>query len=266
MSPSDRPEPVGLPTWAAAESGPPETLAGAGAGSRLWLIRHAEVHEDWHGVAYGQLDVPLSEEGRRASRKLAAAVAALEPDHLLSSDLQRARVVAQSAARILGRESELVPELREVDRGTWQGRKGDEVRTTAPKDVEAFYADPWRWRGHGGESDELLFARARTPIERALQSSAPVTIVACTHYNVIRVLVGRALGIAPARTFGVRVDPGRCVLLEDAASGWVLRHSNVATPRSGDEDVLDPTHPAHAAQPELQHDASAGRDRPGGRE
>ena len=46
-----------------------------------------------------------------------------------------------------------------------------------------------------------------------------------TPYNVIRVFTLSALGIPAEKSFALRVDPGRLVVLRDDPSGWQLLSS-----------------------------------------
>ena len=48
-----------------------EPAASPGTNTRVWLVRHAEVAPEYHGVAYGAADVPLSERGREQSQAVA---------------------------------------------------------------------------------------------------------------------------------------------------------------------------------------------------
>ena len=100
--------------------------------------------------------------------------------------------------------------------------------------LDAFYADPWSFRMHGGENDRDVLERAWPAIERALVPGE--SIAAVTHYNVIRVVASHLLGIQPGRSFRLRVDTGGVVLLARSASGWCLLRSNVCAPRP--EDAL----------------------------
>lgn len=214
---------------------PPDGLArpflhaGTGSGTELILVRHAEVHADWQGKAYGDLDVPLSAEGEERTREVAEMLAALGPARVLASPLSRARVLGEAVAGAAGLALEELAELREVHRGAWQGRRVADLVREAPKEVEAFYADPWTWRGHGGESDELLSTRAWSAVDELLAPDAG-RLVLVSHYNVIRVLVAGALGIPAPASFAVRVDPGRVTALADEPDGWHLVYSNVLDP------------------------------------
>lgn len=197
-------------------------------GSRVWLLRHSEVHADWQGVAYGGLDVPLSEGGLAESARLARAFATEPLERVLCSPLRRARELGERLAREARVELVLEPGLVEIDRGRWQGLRVDELVATRAEEVEAFYADPWSWKGHGGECDADVLARARGALERASARDGTVALV--SHYNVIRVLVAHALGVPPPLSFRFRVDTGGATLLERGPEGWRLRRSNVRGP------------------------------------
>ncbi len=215
---------------------PPRRHLGYGSGTTIWLLRHAEVDQRWRGRAYGDLDVQLSAEGRETTRALAAAFAELALDGILSSPLERALELGRGIADTKGAPLEIADGLREIRRGDWQGRKVQDLYEEAPEQVAAFYADPWGYRGHGGECDEDVLARAWPVFEAAVQAHSGGTVCFATHYNVIRVVAAHLLGIEPARSFGFRVDPGRCVQFLDrapdtaGAAGWVLLRSNVADP------------------------------------
>ncbi|QDU66775.1 histidine phosphatase family protein [Engelhardtia mirabilis] len=221
---------------------PPPHLAGPrpglARGARLWLVRHAEVHADWVGRSYGgDQDVPLSTEGERRSAELASSVARLGPRLILSSDLSRARHLAERAAREAACPLRLDPRLREVNRGRWHSLDVGDLHRDRAAEVSAFYADPWHFDGHGGEGDGHVAERAWPLVLGALAEVGDGVLVIAAHYNVIRVLTGCALGLPPARSFALRVDKGRAVALEDSADGWRLLASNVADP--GNHDIGD---------------------------
>jgi broad specificity phosphatase PhoE len=216
-----------------------EPHPGARSGVHLWLARHAAVHADWRGKAYEGLDVPLSAEGEAWTLELADRLAALRPDRVFASPLKRALDLGRAVAERSGAPLAVDPRLSEVRRGSWQGRAVEELYRADPAAIEAFYADPWTYDAHGGESDAALAARVWPAIEAALAGASGRVVVA-THYNVIRVVVAGALGIPPPRSFGLRVDPGRLVLLHDGPDGWRLLAANTDHPASLEPSSLVP--------------------------
>lgn len=207
-------------------------------------MRHAPVEEAFAERVYGQLDVPLSALGRERSEELGRALAAHHPAALACSPLARARALADavvahsptgsgpvsSGGAAASSGLEVTPDLIEIDRGRWTNRLGREVEAEFGHEVRAFHDDPWSFTGHGGECDADVAARAWPALERTLERAGGGTAVVVSHYNVIRVLLGLALGMRPADTFRLRLDPGCCALLVDGPSGWDLGPFNVRAP------------------------------------
>jgi len=203
---------------------------GCGSGAELWLLRHAEVHENWQGKAYGDLDVELSTAGLERTRTFAGSFRGRDAAHVLSSPLQRARLLGEALGESLGRGVEFDANLREIHRGKWQGRSVEELHGALQHEVAAFYADPWNYKGHEGENDAMLSARAWPIVEKALRASEGRPVYVVSHYNVIRVLIADALGIPSEESFRLRIDVGRAALMIDGERGWRLRRSNVTGP------------------------------------
>jgi broad specificity phosphatase PhoE len=205
-------------------------------------VRHAEVDAAWRGRAYGDLDVPLSPDGIRATESLAQAFRGAALAGVYASPLERAARLGRCIAAATGAPLATKDGLREIFRGAWQGRPTDEIGAADPQGVEAYYADPWSFDAHGGESDAALLARVLPVLDEALRLPPGAAVVLATHYNVIRVLVAHLLGIPPARSFAFRVDPCHATLLEDRPEGWVLRCANTDRP-SPDDLTPNPTIP-----------------------
>ena len=225
-----------------SEIGQPNRHPGFETSARLWLLRHAEVHEDFQGRAYGDLDVPLSEDGLADTERLAQEFGRLEVASIVSSPLSRANLLAEGISKYSGAEIVVEPGLAEIYRGTWQGQP---VSDLPADEVADFYADPWSWREHEGENDSQLLARSWPVVEKHAREHAGRNLIFVAHYNVIRVIVAHALGIPSSASFSLRIDPGRGALLLDVraeptesrteipqTSGWVLRHSNVQNPHA----------------------------------
>ena len=201
-----------------------------GTGARLWLVRHAEVHVDWQQRAYGNTEVPLSPEGEAATRAMGAAFASRALEGVWSSDLARALAMGRSIAEHTQAPLTTDARLREVWRGEWQGLPATEFRARWEKDVARFLANPWTWKGHGGESDADVEARAWPVLSAALAASRGGELVLAAHYNVIRVLVTRALGLTARASFAFTNAPAHVTLLVDERAGWRLAARDLELP------------------------------------
>jgi len=210
--------------------GPPKA-SGRASGARIWLVRHAEVHADFEGTAYGNSDVPLSATGVEQTRAMGAAFVGMRVELVIASPLARATAMGRAIAENAGAPLEFAPGLAEVSRGSWQGLPTAEFRARWLADQAQFVADPWRWKGHGGECDAELFARGWPVLERALEVARGGNVVLASHYNLIRALVTGALGWGARASFAFRNRPAHASLLVDGPEGFELRASDVADPR-----------------------------------
>lgn len=205
---------------------------GYGTGCEVWLLRHGEVHADWQKRAYGGLDVPLSEDGERDTESAIRAFGQLPIKAVFSSPLSRALALGRGLAAATGAPLEIRAGLAEINRGNWQGMAVTELFAKHEPELAALYTDPWNYTAHGGETDRIVLERAWAVLEEAVSGRGERDCVALAcHYNVIRVIVARALGLAPVASFRLRVDLSAACVLRDTRAGWLFARSNVKTAR-----------------------------------
>jgi broad specificity phosphatase PhoE len=220
---------------------PREPWRGPGRGARVWLVRHGSV--DAGDIAYGDMDVQLSDLGRRETERAGRDLAALAPAAVWSSTLSRARALGEEVARRAGCPLVVDARLREVHRGAWQGLAREEyLRRWYAQGVE-YWSDPFNWCGHGGESERALRARVVSALGEALVSlgdapSSPATLVVTAHRQALRALVGALLGLPAAASHGLALDPASAVLCVDEPDGWTLVRTNL--PRAGSAQAAEP--------------------------
>ncbi|MDQ6695078.1 MAG: histidine phosphatase family protein, partial [Chloroflexota bacterium] len=102
--------------------------------TRIYLVRHGQTVWNVEHRFQGHLDVPLSDVGRKQAEALALRIGA-EPANfssLYSSDLLRAVETAQPISRALSLKIKLLPDLREINGGRWQGSSLDEIERDYP--------------------------------------------------------------------------------------------------------------------------------------
>jgi broad specificity phosphatase PhoE len=195
-------------------------------------VRHADVHDDWQQRAYGCMDVPLSENGWAQTSAMAERFASIPIALVASSSLSRALSMGSAIASSTHAPLAIDPRLREVSRGEWQGLSTQEFRDRWHADAHDFAADPWRWKGHRGESDADLFERGWPAVLESVQRARGGEIVIASHFNLIRALVTGAFGWGGRESFAFRTQTARACLLVDTPVGWQLAARDVDDPRT----------------------------------
>jgi broad specificity phosphatase PhoE len=159
----------------------------------VYLARHGEsdwnVERRWQGHA----DRPLTERGREQAARLAARLADVELDAIYASDLRRAWETAEAVARSRGIEVVRLPELREVDVGSWCGLTRDECAELYPDAFARWQAGGSGW--NKGESYEDMGERIVAAIRRLAVEHAGGTILVVSHGGPIRAVHAHALGV-----------------------------------------------------------------------
>jgi 2,3-bisphosphoglycerate-dependent phosphoglycerate mutase len=162
--------------------------------ARLWLVRHGAT--DWSDASRlnGWTDVPLNDRGRLQARSLAGQLNGRSLAGVWSSDLAR----TEETARLALREPVVDSRLRELDFGTLEGSRWEEVPVEFQRAMAAFDG----FRAPGGES----VAELRSRVTRFVEGLPSGDHALFTHGGVIRLFL-RATG--PDR----RVLPGQFAVL-----------------------------------------------------
>ena len=198
---------------------------------RLYLMRHADVaYVDETGRPVHPEHVPLTAEGRMQAAAARDALADVELDLVLVSDLPRTFETAAIVAP--GHEIERWPELSE-----WRGGRLDAL---PPEELErrfvgAHRVTDERERFLGGESLGEALDRVHPALERLLARDWH-TAVAVLHGGVNRMILSHVL-TGDRTYFGAFEQAPACInVLDVDEDGWIVRTVNYIP--------YDPLHPA----------------------
>jgi probable phosphoglycerate mutase len=197
----------------------------------IYLLRHGEITRGDRRCFIGQADLPLNAKGLRQAclwqQKLKGDVF----EKIYSSDLNRA---CQTALIIAGHHRgkvELLPGLREINLGEWEGLSIHEVQARFPAEWQRRQMDLVTFRPPGGESFQDLAARIGPVFNQIVQGQeGDVVIVA--HAGVNRVILCQVLGMELANLFRLGQDYGCLNLLEPNRDGWRLVAMNIPAGQS----------------------------------
>jgi len=162
------------------------------------LIRHGQSTANAGGVWQGQLDFPLSEEGKLQSTYTGRALAGTKISGVYASPLSRALTTAEIVAREADFSGEVVPiwGLTERHGGILQGHAWAEQEARNPAFAEKFLALPEeeRWTLAGAETDEEILARFEKAISEILSRHHDGTTVVVSHGGVMRAFLRHVFG------------------------------------------------------------------------
>jgi broad specificity phosphatase PhoE len=165
----------------------------------LLLIRHGESTANASGIWQGQMEFPLSGEGRWQAHRLGRALTRWQFDAIYSSPLGRACETAEIIARETNFSGAVVPVAGLVERhgGILQGRTWVEHEARNPELAKKFLGLPEeeRWTLVGAETDEEVLARFEKAIsEIRARHASGARIVVVSHGGVMRVFLRHRFG------------------------------------------------------------------------
>ena len=135
----------------------------------FWFLRHGETDWNAQGLSQGNVDIPLNETGRAQAIAAAAMLRHRGIASIVASPLSRAHDTALAVAAVTGLPVAVEEGLREVSFGAQEGQPMSQWFNDW---VAGDYTPP------DAESFASLKARAVAAINRSLDRTAPVLIVA----------------------------------------------------------------------------------------
>jgi broad specificity phosphatase PhoE len=162
-------------------------------------VRHGQSTANARGIWQGQMEFPLSEEGRKQAARVAGALSGEAFDGLYSSPLSRAFETASIIRERTQLEREVVPVdgLSERHGGLLEGHTWPEQERRNPELAKKFLAIPEeeRWVLVGAETDEEVISRFGEAIS-AISANHPDggRIVIVSHGGVMRAFLRDLFG------------------------------------------------------------------------
>lgn len=136
---------------------------------KLYLIRHGQTDWNIEGKIQGKTDIPLNQTGLHQARLLAEGMKQRKIAAIYSSPLHRARQTAELLAGEKGLPVRVLPELREVDFGLWEGRTWEEIEKEYSRDFHRWEENPALGMPTGGETLQSCKKRCRAAVEQILE-------------------------------------------------------------------------------------------------
>lgn len=155
----------------------------------LYLVRHGET--DWNVANrfQGQADTPLNGRGHSQGAALARYFVEQPIHRVYSSDLQRAKDTASYISMAKGLETEILPELREISFGIWEGMTRSEIWKQYPDQIRLWQEDPNKLAVPGAETYPVAQKRLCQTVKKLVATHWGENIVVVSHGGAIRLLL-----------------------------------------------------------------------------
>lgn len=163
------------------------------------MVRHGATTLSAEDRFAGSTDVPLSEEGRAQTRRLARRLASESVTAVYCSPLARTRETARILAEPHHLECQARDGLREISHGRWEGLTRLEVDAQFPEEAADWEKDPFTFAPIGGESGLAVTARALPALIEIVRQHAGASVLVVSHKATIRLLLSSLLGFDPRR-------------------------------------------------------------------
>jgi broad specificity phosphatase PhoE len=192
----------------------------------LLLVRHGQSTWNREHRIQGQLDPPLSAEGRLQAERLGRRLAGRTFVAAYSSDLKRALETAQLIGEATGSSPVASAGLREVYLGQWEGLNTAEIEHRFPEAWALWTKEP-RWDVvPGGEGEKAFEARVNQELDSILARHENGDVLIVTHGGVIQVALHRVIGRSNHGLFPFRIENASISTIEKRNGRFVVSGVN----------------------------------------
>jgi broad specificity phosphatase PhoE len=190
------------------------------------LIRHGQSTWNREHRIQGQLDPPLSEEGRRQAALVGRRFSGRSFAGFYSSDLRRAFETAELIGTALGARPQPETSLREIFLGDWEGLRTEEIAERFPEAWARWVEEPDWDVVPGGEGAALFDARVAGALDDIFRRHAHGDVLVVTHGGVIQVALHRIVGRPPQGLFPFKIQNASISLIEKREKRMVISGVN----------------------------------------
>lgn len=183
--------------------------------SKVILVRHGETEWNHEGRFLGQSNPGLNDNGRIQAQAIALQLSSTNIDVIFSSDLDRAVQTSEAIAQACKARISMVPALREINFGAWEGLTFEEIAARYPVLWNEWLKDPFQVRIPDGETAEEVRCRVIQAWNCMVDNACtPKTAVIVAHGGPLRLLICHLLGILPSRQWEFQLQHGGLMVLE----------------------------------------------------
>ena len=177
-------------------------------------MRHGQSTWNHEHRIQGQLDPPLSAEGRRQAARLSRRLAGRTFAGFYSSDLKRAIETSRMIGEAIGIAPTPMPELREIYLGEWEGLRTEDLALRFPQAWASWTQEPNWDLVPGGEGSSPFEARVGVALDSIFKQHQEGDVLVVTHGGVIQIALHRVVGRPGRGIFPFRIQNASMTVIE----------------------------------------------------
>ena len=188
----------------------------------IYLVRHGKIGlKDDEKIFVGHTDLPLNDEGEEQVNRLGGILSKINISSLFCSDLVRSAVTAERISAYHGISPIIVPELREISLGDWDGLTFSEVIRRYPAEFKQRGDDIADFCPPNGESFHQCGDRVIAGFKNIVRASNG-NIVIAGHAGVNRLILCHVMGLPVKNLFNISQDYGCLNIIFAGSSNYRL--------------------------------------------
>jgi broad specificity phosphatase PhoE len=180
----------------------------------LLLVRHGQSTWNHERRIQGQLDPPLSDEGRRQAARLGRRLAGRMFAGLYTSDLKRAAETAVLVGESVGIDATPMAGLREIYLGQWEGLRTEVLASRFPEAWASWTEEPDWDLVPGGEGSVAFETRVAATLDELFHRHPQGDVLVVTHGGVIQIALHHVVGRPGRGIFPFRIQNASVSVLE----------------------------------------------------
>jgi probable phosphoglycerate mutase len=155
--------------------------------TRIHIVRHGETQWNVEGRMQGHLDSPLTELGRSQARQVRDKIEQI--DVVYSSPSVRAVETAEIILNGTQQPINIIPDLKEINLGIWEGMHKTSVEAEHPLEHKAFWSQPSKFSLNQAETFQDVQNRGVKALLDIVCRNRGKSILLVSHTVTIKVIL-----------------------------------------------------------------------------
>ena len=185
-------------------------------------MRHGQSTWNHEHRIQGQLDPPLSDEGRLQATRLGTRLAGRHLAGFYTSDLSRASETAKLVGAAILLEPVAMSALREIFLGEWEGLRAEDLAELYPQAWAEWTAEPDWDLVPGGERTAAFEARVAEALDAIFERHRHGDVLVVTHGGVIQTALHRSVGRTSRGSFPFKIHNASITVIERTGGRLVV--------------------------------------------